>query len=147
MDLQSSSGWVCDTCGRAVPIGEAHACRGIRTEPLTPSEARLLGLKTESVLEEAQRLVHGNRQADYGHPIVDYKATGRIWGALIERWLVSLGFPLPPEGFPDVDPRICTLMMAGVKLSREAGKHKRDNNVDTAGYAECTEMIAEKQAE
>lgn len=103
--------------------------------------------KAESVLVEAQRLVHGDRQDDYGHPIVDYKATGRIWGATLERWLLSIGFPLPPTGLPDVDPRICTLMMAGVKISREAGKHKRDNNVDGAGYFECTEMVAEKQAE
>lgn len=106
-----------------------------------------VGNADPSVLLEAQSLVHGNRQADYGHPIHDYSATGRIWGAILERWLRSIGFPLPESGFPDVDPRVCTVMMAGVKLSREAGKHKRDNNVDTAGYAECTEMIARRQEE
>lgn len=99
----------------------------------------------ESALQEAQRLVHGNRGADYGHPIDDYSATGRIWGATLERWLRSIGFPLPPEGFPDVDPRVACLMMGGVKISREAGKHKRDNTVDLAGYAECAQMVAERQ--
>lgn len=93
--------------------------------------------KAETILQEAQRLVHGNRGADYGHPIVDYKATGRMWGAILERWL---GVEIP-----DIDPRICCAMMVAVKLSREAGKHKRDNLVDAAGYAECAKMIAERQ--
>ena len=91
----------------------------------------------ETVLQEAQRLVHGDRGAAYGHPIVDYKATGRMWGSILERWL--------GRDVPDVDPRICCLMMVAVKLSREAGRHKRDNLTDAAGYAECAHMIAERQ--
>lgn len=91
----------------------------------------------ESILQEAQRLVHGDRGAAYGHPIDDYKATGEIWGAILERagW----------KGGP-VDPRIACLMMVGVKVSREASKPKRDNRVDGAGYFECVDMIAERQA-
>lgn len=88
---------------------------------------------TETILEEAQRLVHGNRGADYGHPIHDYARTGRIWGAIL--------------GIPDIDPRICCLMMAGVKVSREVNKHKRDNLTDLAGYAECASMVAEYKEE
>lgn len=87
--------------------------------------------KPESALQEAQRLVHGARGADYGHPINDYTRTGRMWGAIL--------------GLPDIDPRICTLMMAAVKISREVNKPKRDNRVDLAGYAECANMIAERQ--
>jgi len=86
---------------------------------------------TETILEEAQRLVHGNRGADYGHPIDDYTRTGRMWGALL--------------GIGDIDPRTCCLMMASVKLSREVNKHKRDNLTDLAGYAECASMVAERQ--
>lgn len=85
----------------------------------------------ETILEEAQRLVHGNRGADYGHPIEDYTRTGRIWGAIL--------------GIPDIDPRLCCLMMAAVKVSRECNKHKRDNLTDLAGYAECASMVAERQ--
>lgn len=89
------------------------------------------GIGTETILQEAQRLVHGNRQALYGHPIEDYTRTGRIWGAIL--------------GIPDIDPRIACLMMAAVKISREVNKPKRDNRVDLAGYAECADMVAEKQ--
>lgn len=85
----------------------------------------------ESVVQEAQRLVHGNRGANYGHPLDDYTRTGRIWGAML--------------GIGDIDPRLACLMMIAVKLSREVNKHKRDNLVDVAGYAECTQMIAERQ--
>lgn len=89
-------------------------------------------LSPETILQEAQRLVHGPRGADYGHPADDYARTGRMWGAIL--------------GIPDIDPRVCCLMMVAVKVSREANKHKRDNLTDMAGYAECANMIAERQA-
>lgn len=88
---------------------------------------------TETILQEAQRLVHGDRGASYGHPIDDYTRTGRMWGAIL--------------GIPDIDPRICCLMMAVMKVSREVNKHKRDNLVDLAGYAECGAMVADRQSE
>lgn len=107
--------------------------------------ARLLGLQeldaatfapmvraSETILQEAQRLVHGDRGAAYGHPIDDYTRTGRMWGAIL--------------GISDIDPRICCLMMAAVKISREVNAPKRDNRVDLAGYAECAQMVAERQA-
>jgi hypothetical protein len=37
-------------------------------------------------------------------------------------------------------------MMAAMKVSREVNKHKRDNLTDLAGYAECANMVAERQA-
>lgn len=90
-------------------------------------------VRPESALQEAQRLVHGDRGAAYGHPIDDYTRTGRMWGAIL--------------GIGDIDPRICCLMMAAVKISREVNAPKRDNRVDLAGYAECAEMVAQRQAE
>lgn len=85
----------------------------------------------ETPLEEAQRLVHGDRGESYGHPFVDYTRTGRMWGAIL--------------GIGDIDPRICCLMMAAVKISREIQSHKRDNLVDLAGYAECASMVSDWQ--
>ena len=96
------------------------------TDPVAPPHP-------ESALQEAQRLVHGDRGAAYGHPIDDYRRTGRIWGAIL--------------GLPDIDPRICCLMMVAVKISSEVNAPKRDNRVDGAGYFECAQMVAERQAE
>lgn len=130
---------------------------GWHASTLAPVElriARLFGLAvlteegepfSESVLEEAQRLVHGDRGAAYGHPIDDYTCTGRIWAALLDHWLrTKPGWEDMPT-LPDIDPRIAAVMMAGMKLSREAHKHKRDSLTDCAGYAECANMIAERQ--
>lgn len=94
-------------------------------------DAATLEPVAETILEEAQRLVHGNRGADYGHPADDFMRTGRLWGAIL--------------GIGDIDPRLCALMMAAMKISREVNKPKRDNRVDLAGYAECADMIAARQ--
>lgn len=110
------------------PIYEAHTGRTLRLRyALTVEEET----PQETILQEAQRLVHGNRRADYGHPADDYGRTGRMWGAIL--------------GLPDIDPRLCALMMAAMKISRDVNKSKRDNRTDLAGYAECADMIAQRQ--
>ena len=84
-----------------------------------------------NILEEANHLVSGDRQEAYLHPVHDYACTAALWSALIEkRYAVKV--PLTPD--------FCCLMMSAMKLSREAGKHKRDNLVDAAGYVRCAEM-------
>lgn len=95
----------------------------------------------ESVLQEAQRLVHGDRGAAYGHPFFDYRCTGKVWAGLLEHWLHGIGFLDDLQEFPTIPPRIAAEMMIGMKLSREMNKSKRDNRTDSAGYAECAQMI------
>jgi len=80
----------------------------------------------ESILEEAQRLVHGDRGEDYGHPIEDFTRTGKLWGAILDI---------------EVSPREVALCMAALKISREVNKPKRDNRVDAAGYFETLDMV------
>lgn len=87
----------------------------------------------ESILEEAQRLVHGNRGQDYGHPIEDFTRSGRMWGAIL--------------GTDDVPPDKVAMCMIAVKLSREVNRDKRDNRVDMAGYAETLDMVRQRQNE
>lgn len=86
----------------------------------------------ETVLEEAQRLVYGERQAAYGHPREGFQDAARIWS-------VILGV--------EVDPDQVVLCMIGLKIARELASHKRDNLVDIAGYAACLEMLQDAPPE
>ena len=86
----------------------------------------------ETILEEAQRLVHGDRGDDYGHPFDDFSKTAKIWEGL-------LGCEVSPEQV--------ALCMIGVKMSRQVNKPKRDNVVDMAGYAETLQMVVERRQE
>lgn len=99
---------------------------------------KIVNSPSENILEEANRLVSGDRQEAYSHPHHDYVCTATMWSAMIEK-RYGLHVPLTAD--------FCTLMMAAMKISREVGKHKRDNLVDLAGYARCTEMILDKMDE
>ena len=84
-----------------------------------------------SVLVEAERLINGPRQKDYGHPAEDFQRTGRIWGAIL--------------GIQDVPPERVALCLVGVKISREVNAPKRDNRVDGPGYWGCLDLIEQRK--
>lgn len=85
---------------------------------------------SESILEEAQRLVHGDRQSAYGHPLDDFTRTAAIWSAILE-------VPVTAEQVG--------LCMIGVKISRLCNSYKRDSAVDIAGYAATIQMVVEER--
>lgn len=89
----------------------------------------------ESILQEAHRLTHGPRQADYGHPLDDYTRTAALVSALLAHKLKE---PLTPDEM--------SLAMVCVKLSRQVNAKKRDNTVDGAGYFWVTQEIIDEQA-
>ena len=87
-------------------------------------------MNPESILEEAKRIVHGDRGENYGHPFEDFSRTAQIWSAILEI---------------DVSPEQVALCMVGLKISREVNRPKRDNIVDGAGYFETLEMVKEER--
>lgn len=92
----------------------------------------------ESILKEAERLVHGARQLAYGHPADDFARTAGMMNAQGYRKLSGNGtFLIRPEDIP--------IIMLDVKLSREVNGHKRDNLVDICGYAETLQMVHERK--
>jgi len=93
--------------------------------------------KKESVAQEAQRLVNGVRDQQYGLPHLN-------WGDTVEMMNAYLhGRGLLPRD-KSLDAQDGAMLMVCVKLSRQANKRQRDNLVDIAGYALVTERIEQE---
>lgn len=81
----------------------------------------------ESVLQEAERLIHGERRSDYG----GMKLSFEMWAGLWDTYL-----KYRPGGYSQgIKPRDVASMMALLKVGRTAYSTKRDNWTDMAGYA------------
>lgn len=124
-------GWQNST-GVGVELIAARAV-GNRIVTFDPNSKTVSELIEETPIQEADRIVDGARQADYGHPIDDFTRTGRMWGAIM--------------GVSDIDPAVVSLCMLAVKMSREVNRPKRDNRVDMHGYTKTLEMVRERQAQ
>ena len=100
-------------------------------EPKTLADyERLTKGETESILSEAERIVNGDRQADYSDPVANFKHISAIASSISKE---------------NLSPTTCAIVMIAVKLARENYKHKRDNLVDLAGYVEILHRIKEKE--
>ena len=84
----------------------------------------------ETINQEADRLIHGDRNLTYDHPLDNFERIARIWS-------VVLGIEVTPEQVG--------LCMVGVKLAREAYLPKRDNLVDGAGYFGTVQMVRDEK--
>ena len=92
-----------------------------------------------SLLLEAADLVDGDRNAQYGDSIGDFRCTADMWAAYIRR---KTGIP---ANFA-LNPHDVAAMMAMLKLSRIGwSAQKRDSWADLAGYAACGFDCAERE--
>lgn len=81
---------------------------------------------SETVLEEASRIVNGDRAADYGDAQASFDRIAALWAAI-------LGVP--------VTAKQVALCLIQLKVSRACTSDKRDNWVDIAGYAQLGAML------
>lgn len=85
------------------------------------------------VLEEAARLITGDRNNQYGPPTQDFRRTADALTAMGYRRLDT-----DEQTSLDLVPSDIALMVGMVKISRLMhGRDKRDNWTDLAGYAGC----------
>lgn len=89
---------------------------------------------SETILEEAERIVNGARRDHYGHPSENHGCTAELWGAYLTR---KTGHRISVDAED-----VCVLNILQ-KMSRHAHARTRDNWVDTVGYARNAEMIGE----
>ena len=77
-----------------------------------------------SIFDEAQSLVDGDRQDDYGDPV-----------ECMDKWATILRVLY---GW-DIDAHKAAIAMAQLKIVRETYTRKRDNRVDGAGYLDIAD--------
>lgn len=104
-------------------------------EPDTPAvllqRKVVLNPEERSILDEAEEIVNGARQAAYGHPLDDFTKTAKMWSGLF-------GVEITAE-------QVALGMMA-VKMSRLLNTpNHRDSMVDIAGYAKTYQMVTEER--
>jgi hypothetical protein len=100
------------------------------------TESVFLGSDTKSFLDgkslllEADMILNGYRDADYGDPVENFKRISRIASAILDK---------------EITDEECCVVMLAVKLARENYKHKRDNVVDGVAYMEILSRIKESR--
>jgi hypothetical protein len=82
-----------------------------------------------SILDEAQEILEGDRESDYGDPVANFNRISGIASSILD-------YTITPEE--------CVVVMMAVKLSREQYKHKRDNLVDLVAYTEIYNRVKEQ---
>jgi len=88
---------------------------------------------TESILQEAQRLIHGERNKNYGHPRENFADIAVLFTAYLDK---------------EIDEIDVANLMILVKVARVKGTgYHRDSFTDIAGYAGCVERIYEEPGE
>ena len=83
----------------------------------------------QDILKEAEKLVGGDRQEDYGDKLTNHENIANFWSAY-------LNFNVTPH-----DVAIC---IALVKIARLKHAHKKDSYVDLAAYAAIAGEIDER---
>lgn len=130
-----------DVKGRPCGVTPARSCNcpgdgecpALEPDNVVPLSPRLSAVEdNQTILTEAEALVYGDRQGDYGHPRQDFTRTALLWTGVLMHKLAE-GEHITPEDI--------ALCMVQVKISREVNKPKRDNRVDGAGYLLCLDRL------
>ncbi len=88
-------------------------------------------MKRGEVLKEAERLMYGDRQEDYGAPYENHRRIAVLWSAYLGT---------------EISPMQVSICMALVKIARLQQNHeysKDDTFIDLAAYASIAAELAE----
>lgn len=113
-------------------IAYMRECDTVMTEPEMATVARKLQPHLgkpdpTTVLQEAEKLIRGDRQKEYGHPSINFKRIADSWSAY-------LGKELSPFD-------VCMLMIL-LKAQRCAEGPHKDTLVDIGGYTALAAVLA-----
>ena len=90
------------------------------------------------ILAEAERIVTGDREEQYGPPEDNFALIAELWALYLRRMCVSSGADVY------IKPDDVAIMMVLLKIARTVtvDKPKADSYIDMAGYASCAGEIA-----
>ena len=88
----------------------------------------------KSCLEEAAKIISGNRQDDYGTPEDSFDRIAEYWSAYMNHKGILKA---------NLDCRDIAMMMVLFKIAREEHSHKHDNLVDICGYTAILDNMYE----
>lgn len=105
----------------------------------TPFPSSTSSFKIMSILTQAEELINGQRQQDYGNKLQNFAQIAMLWqGTLAMK--IAPGQRITPE-----DVALC---MMQVKIARLAKSPDHvDSIIDVAGYAGCYDKLQEERAE
>lgn len=86
---------------------------------------------SETVLQEAERIINGQRREDYGSVSESFNLIAGMWSAYLGKELSGHD--------------VANLMVL-LKIARAKNGYHRDSYVDIAGYAGCTEKLEQEAA-
>ena len=114
---------------------ECRASLGIGTS--VPADAAYSAAGPDAG-ESKSGSLRAERGSYYGDPLINHASIGAIWSGILVQ-AMSSGRWRPGETIPA---DLVCLMMVGLKLSREAYRHKDDNILDARVYLEFVDEIA-----
>jgi hypothetical protein len=88
-------------------------------------------LDPQDIADYAVRLVTGDRNDQYGHPLDNLTRAARIWAVILGH---------------DVTAEQVALCMQGMKIAREINRRKVDSVVDGIGYWLTYGMVIDERA-
>lgn len=94
-------------------------------------------MERTEILAAAERIVCGDRDADYGSPEYSFAAIANLWSCYL-RATGTIRKEAPTDEWGGISPKDVAAMMVLLKIARVATGHgKADNWIDAAGYAAC----------
>lgn len=95
-------------------------------------------MRSNSILEEADKIVYGDREKTYGHPAKNLLTIAGMW----EHYLYSRGLiDENSEGLRAEDVAVMMILLKCARLGNQPD-HK-DSIIDIAGYAALIERVEE----
>ena len=95
--------------------------------------------QAKPMLHQAQDLIHGQRQADYGDKLQNFSQIAMLWQGTLAHKLAP-GQAITPE-----DVALCMMQVKIARLAKSPD-HK-DSILDIAGYSGCYDYLQAERAE